>query len=74
MIELKDAIIINMLKTGEFQGATLTVKGLVGANIVAARCALQTLRKPLTQENIDDVIAFLKEAESVLEYLKDVDE
>jgi|LauGreDrversion4_2_1035121.scaffolds.fasta_scaffold04665_14 hypothetical protein len=73
-ISTKDAIMIHMLKTGMFDGATLTVKGLVGANLVAARVALQELPKPLTQEDIDSVLAFIIEAEATLEYLGDVEE
>ena len=73
-ISTKDAIMIEMLKTGTFADATLTVKGLVGANLVAARVALQELAKPLTQEDVDSVIAFIVEAETTLEYLGDVEE
>jgi hypothetical protein len=74
VISTQDAIMIHMLKTGAFEDTTLTVKGLVGANLIAARCALQELPKPLTQEDIDSVIAFITEAETTFEYLKDVDE
>jgi len=74
MISTKDAIMIHMLKTGTFEDATLTVKGLVGANLVAARCALNELKKPLTQEDINSILVYIMEAERTLEYLKDVDE
>ena len=73
-ISTKDAIMIHMLKTGMFDGATLTVKGLVGANLVAARVALQELPQPLTQEDIDHILSFIIEAEATLEYLGDVEE
>jgi hypothetical protein len=73
-ISTKDAIMIHMLKTGNFEDATLTVKGLVGANLVAARVALQELPKPLTQEDVDTVVAFIIEAEATLEYLGDVED
>jgi hypothetical protein len=41
---------------------------------VAARVALQELPKPLTQEDIDSVLAFIIEAEATLEYLGDVED
>ena len=73
-ISTKDAIMIQMLKTGTFADATLTVKGLVGANLVAARVYLKEMTKPLTQEDTENILAFIIEAETTLEYLGDVEE
>lgn len=75
-VSTEDIILINTLLNGSFEGpdgdsATLTVKGFVGANIVAARVALLTLARPLSESDIAEVIKFLREAETALNMLED---
>jgi hypothetical protein len=76
--ELKDLILLNMLLNGSMedgdQVATLTVKGFVGANIVAARVALKNMPRPITDSQIDEIIQYLETAETSLEYLRDVED
>jgi hypothetical protein len=75
-ISVNDAILVKALIDGTMTGpdgdkVTLTVKGFVGANIVAARVALSTLTYPITQSDAKEIIAFLKEAETALNMLED---
>jgi len=70
----KDAIIIHMIDKGEFQGAKLTMKGFIGGHIVKARCALQELKRPLRDSDIDAIVGWLQTAEETLEYLTDPEE
>lgn len=76
-LTVDEAILIKALLDGKFEGpdgkATLTVKGFVGANIVAARVALLTQPRPLTEINIEEIVKFLKEAETALNMLEDKD-
>lgn len=74
-----EAILIKALLDGKFKApsgdeATLTVKGFVGANIVAARVALLTQPRPLSESDIDEIVKFLKDAESALNMLDDKEE
>ena len=74
-----EAILIKALLDGKFTApsgdeATLTVKGFVGANIVAARVALLTQPRPLSDEDIDEIVKFLKDAETSLNMLDDKEE
>lgn len=74
-----EAILIKALLDGKFKApsgdeATLTVKGFVGANIVAARVALLTQPRPLSDADIDEIVKFLKDAESALNMLDDKEE
>ena len=75
-ISVGDAIIVKALLNGTFTDpdgnkATLTVKGFVGANIVAARVALLTQPRPLSDGDIDEIVKFLKDAETALNMLDD---
>jgi hypothetical protein len=75
-ISVDEAILVKALLSGSFTGpdgdtATLTVKGFVGANIVAARVALLTQPRPLSDGDIDEIIKFLKDAETALNMLED---
>jgi hypothetical protein len=77
-VSIKDMILIKALLEGSFDNednsAKLTVKGFVGANITAARVALQTLQRPILENDIKEIIKFLKEAETALDMLKDSEE
>lgn len=75
-LTVDEAILIKALLDGKFKApsgdeATLTVKGFVGANIVAARVALLTQPRPLTETGIEEVVKFLKDAEAALNMLED---
>lgn len=75
-ISVDELILVKALLSGSFTGpdgdiATLTVKGFVGANIVAARVALLTQPRPLSDGDIDEIIKFLKDAETALNMLED---
>ena len=74
MTSTRDAIIIAMVDKGTFEGATLTMKGFVGGHIVKARCALQELKRPLKDSDIEAIIGWLQTAEETLEYLTDPEE
>jgi hypothetical protein len=75
---IRDAILVKTLLEGTFEGgegvATLTPKGFVGANIVAARLGLQILQPPITESDVKEIIKFLNDAETALDMLKDADE
>jgi hypothetical protein len=75
-ISVDEAILVKALLSGAFKGpdgqtATLTVKGFVGANIVAARLALLTQPRPLSEGDITEIVKFLKDAETALNMLED---
>lgn len=75
-ISVGDAIIVKALLNGTFTDpdgnkATLTVKGFVGANIIAARVALLTQPRPLSESDITEIVKFLKDAETALNMLED---
>ena len=74
MPSTKDAIMIAMVDKGTFQGAQLTMKGFVGGHIIKARCALQELKRPLKDSDIDAIIGWLQTAEETLNYLADPEE
>ena len=74
MVSTRDSIIIAMVDKGSFEGATLTMKGFVGGHIVKARCALQELKRPLKDTDIDAIIGWLQTAEETLDYLTDGEE
>lgn len=77
-ISTKDIILIDGLLNGSFNNdfaqGELTVKGFVAANIVAARAGLQTLQRPIIENDIEAIIKFLNEAETALHMLKDPEE
>jgi hypothetical protein len=78
-LTVDEAILIKALLDGKFEGpdgnkATLTVKGFVGANIVAARVALLTQPRPLSDGDINEIVKFLKDAETSLNMLDDKEE
>jgi hypothetical protein len=76
-INAREKVLLDLLEKGYVPGingegsATLTVKGFVGANIVAARVALRELPRPLSEQDIVEIIEFLQTAESSLTYLTD---
>lgn len=70
-IGLGEAIILKTLMDGSFQGATLTVKGFVGANIMAVRVYLENSDEPITEEDKKELVKFLKDAETALSMLND---
>jgi hypothetical protein len=76
----REKILLDLLEKGSVPGiddegtATLTVKGFVGANIVAAKVALRELPRPLSESDITEIMAFLQTAESTLSYLRDVED
>lgn len=75
-ISVSDAIIVKALLNGTFTGpdgnkATLTVKGFVGANIIAARLALLNIKRPITEDSVQEIVKFLKDAETALDMLND---
>lgn len=76
-LDAREKVLLDLLEKGSVPGiddegtATLTVKGFIGANIVAARVALRELPRPFSEEDIKEIIAFLQTAESSLSYLSD---
>lgn len=76
-LDAREKVLLDLLEKGNVPGidgegtATLTVKGFVGANICAARVALRELPRPLTEQDIVEIIDFLQTAESSLTYLSD---
>jgi hypothetical protein len=76
-IDAREKVLLDLLEKGYVPGingegsATLTVKGFVGANIVAARVALRELPRPLSEQDIVEIIEFLQTAENSLTYLTD---
>jgi len=73
---VQDAIMVQALFSGGIPGSdgairTLTVKGFVSANIIAARLALKTLQRPIIANDIEQIISFLKDAEAGLDMLED---
>jgi hypothetical protein len=79
-LDVREKILLDLLENHVIPGidgegsATLTVKGFVGANIVAARVALRDLPRPLNDESIEAIIEFLQSAESSLNHLRDVED
>lgn len=73
-IPIGEAIILKTLMDGSFQGATLTVKGFVGANIMAVRVYLENSDEPITEEDKRGLVKFLKDAETALSMLTDPEE
>lgn len=85
--DIKDALMIKTLIEGRIfnsdnVGHTLTVKGFVIANIIAARKALELCiteeaakhklwRRELTESDIKELVAFLKDAEASADLLED---
>lgn len=73
-ITMNEAILLKALMNGSFEGpdntATLTVKGFVGANIIAARVALTNMQD-LSKTQILEIVKFLKDAENALDMLED---
>ena len=73
--EVRDAILVKTLLDGHFRNenniSTLTPKGFVGANIVAARMGLQVLTRPILENDIQEIIKFLNDAENALDLLED---
>jgi hypothetical protein len=63
-----------MIDRGPIDGSRLTMKGFVSGHIIKARCALQELKRPLKDSDIEAIIGWLQTAEETLEYLTDPEE